>query len=61
MNLCEGILRLRYRDSWERPAMMTPGDVYRVTIDLFPTANLFCRGHRLRLDISEQQFSRILT
>ncbi len=35
MNLCEGILRLRYRDSWERPAMMTPGTVYRVTIELF--------------------------
>ena len=52
MNLTEGILRCRYRDSWERPLPMVPGEVYAITIELFPTANLFCRGHRLRLDIA---------
>ena len=31
INLCEGILRLRYRDSIERPTLMTPGNVYEVT------------------------------
>src|SRR6266481_4628449 len=52
MNLTEGLLRVRYRDSWERPALMVPGEVYAITIELFPIANLFCRGDRLRLDIS---------
>jgi len=52
MNLTEGLLRVRYRDSSERPALMVPGEVYAITIELFPIANLFCRGHRLRLDIS---------
>ena len=56
MNLCEGLLRLRYRDSWEAPRLMTPGEVYAVTIELFPTANLFRRGHRLRLDIAGSNF-----
>jgi uncharacterized protein len=56
MNLTEGLLRVRYRDSWERPALMTPGEVYAITIELFPVANLFCRGHRLRLDISSSNF-----
>ena len=28
MNLCEGLLRLRYRDSWECPTLMEPGQVY---------------------------------
>jgi uncharacterized protein len=42
MNLTEGVLRVRYRDSWERPALMAPGEVYAITIELFPTANLFC-------------------
>jgi predicted acyl esterase len=28
---------------------MVPGKVYAITIELFPIANLFCRGHRLRL------------
>ncbi len=56
MNLSEGLLRLRYRDSWENPSLMTPGDVYAVTIALFPTANLFTAGHRLRLDLAGSNF-----
>jgi putative CocE/NonD family hydrolase len=56
MNLTEGILRARYRDSWEEPSLMVPGEVYAITIELFPTANLFARGHRLRLDISSSNF-----
>jgi uncharacterized protein len=35
---------------------MAPGEVYAITIELFPTANFFCRGHRLRLDISSSNF-----
>ncbi len=56
MNLTDGILRARYRDSWERPSMMEPGRVYRVRIEPFPTSNLFARGHRIRLDISSSNF-----
>ena len=56
MNLTEGILRARYRDSWEEPLPMVPREVYAITIELFPTANLFARGHRLRLDISSSNF-----
>ena len=56
MNLTEGLLRVRYRDSWERPTLMTPGGVYPIEIALFPVANRFCRGHRLRLDISSSNF-----
>jgi uncharacterized protein len=56
MNLTEGILRCRYRDSWERPSPMAPDEVYAITIKLFPTGNLFTRGHRLRLDIASSNF-----
>jgi len=56
MNLTEGILRIRYRDSWERPSPMVPGEVYPITIELFPTGNLFTARHRLRLDISSSNF-----
>lgn len=56
MNLCEGVLRLRYRDSWELPAPLVPGAVYAVTVSLFPVANLFAPGHRLRLDIAGSNF-----
>jgi uncharacterized protein len=56
MNLTEGILRARYRDSWEEPSPLVPGEVYAVTIELFPISNLFASGHRLRLDIASSNF-----
>ena len=56
MNVADGILRVRYRDSWERPSMMTPGRVYPIRVSAFPTSNLFARGHRIRLDISSSNF-----
>jgi hypothetical protein len=56
MNLTEGILRVRYRDSWERPSPMAPDEIYAITVELFPTSNLFISGHRLRLDISSSNF-----
>ncbi|HUQ79533.1 MAG TPA: CocE/NonD family hydrolase [Gemmatimonadaceae bacterium] len=56
MNVADGILRVRYRDSWEKPSMMTPGLVYAIKVTAFPTSNLFPRGHRIRLDISSSNF-----
>jgi hypothetical protein len=56
MNVADGILRVRYRDSWERPSLMTPGTVYRIQVTAFPTSNLFARGHRIRIDISSSNF-----
>jgi len=59
INLCEGVLRARYRDSIEQPAPMVPGQVHELTIDLGPTSNVFLAGHRIRLDISSSNFPRI--
>jgi putative CocE/NonD family hydrolase len=56
MNVADGILRVRYRDSWEHPSMMTPGTIYAIRVTAFPTSNLFARGHRIRLDISSSNF-----
>jgi putative CocE/NonD family hydrolase len=58
LNLTDGILRCRYRASWERPTMMTPGEVYPIKVTAFPTSNLFKAGHRIRLDISSSNFPR---
>ena len=59
MNLCDGIIRARYRDSTERQEFMTPGQVYEFTIELYPTANRFTKGHRIRVDISSSNFPRL--
>ncbi len=56
MNLTDGILRLRYRNSWERPEMLTPGVPVAITVTTFPTSNLFKAGHRIRLDVSSSNF-----
>jgi putative CocE/NonD family hydrolase len=58
MNLCDGILRCRYRKSWTKPVLMTPGNAYEITIEPFATCNLFKAGHRIRLDISSSNFPR---
>lgn len=56
--LCDGILRLRYRDGTSEAKLATPGEVYEVTIDMAATANRFRRGHRIRVDVSSSNFPR---
>ncbi len=57
-NLTEGILRLRYRNSQEKPELAKPGETYHVTVDLWATSNVFLAGHKLRLEISSSNFPR---
>jgi len=57
-NLTEGIVRARYRDSQVKPQYMNPGQVYKFTIDLWSTSNVFKAGHKLRLEISSSNFPR---
>ena len=56
MNVTDGILRARYRNSFEKPEMLKPGEIAAVTVAAFPTSNLFKRGHKIRLDISSSNF-----
>ena len=57
-NLTEGILRMRYRYTQESAALMKPGTVYPITIDLAGTSNVFLAGHKLRLEVSSSNFPR---
>ena len=52
----EGILRARYRESFEKPSPMKPDQTYRLVFPLEPTANRFKAGHRLRVDICSSNF-----
>jgi putative CocE/NonD family hydrolase len=58
MNLTDGIIRARYRNSSEKQELMKPGQVYKFVIEPFPTANVFKKGHRIRIDISSSNFPR---
>jgi uncharacterized protein len=58
LNLSDSIIRVRYRDSREHAELMTPGEVYELTIVPYPIGNVFKAGHRIRLDISSSNFPR---
>ncbi len=57
-NVQEGILRVRYRNSFEQPEPMQPGQVYQVRVDLHATSNYFGPGHRIRLEVASSNFPR---
>jgi putative CocE/NonD family hydrolase len=57
-DLTEGILRMRYRTSPERAGLMNPGQIYEISVDLWATANIFLKGHGLRLEVSSSNFPR---
>ena len=57
-NLTEGILRLRYRNSQQRPELANPGEIYHISVDLWATSNVFLPGHKLRLEVSSSNFPR---
>ena len=56
--LCDGIVRLRYRESVERTAPVEPGVVYEVDVDLWDTAHRFAAGHVLRLEVMSSAFPK---
>ena len=56
VNLQEGILRARYRESLSSPKPLTPGRVYELEIELGPVGAKIGAGSRLRLDIASSDF-----
>ncbi|HSB17758.1 MAG TPA: CocE/NonD family hydrolase [Bryobacteraceae bacterium] len=58
LNVADGIIRARYRESVELSKLMQPGEITKVTIEMYPTSLVFGKGHRIRLDISSSNFPR---
>jgi hypothetical protein len=58
LNIQDSIIRARYRNRREPPEFLEPGKVYELRMKMFPTANIFKKGHRIRLDISSSNFPR---
>jgi hypothetical protein len=58
INLTEGILRARYRESTRVATPIVPGKIYEYKIDLWSTSNVFLKGHRIRLEVSSSNFPR---
>ncbi|MBI4833732.1 MAG: CocE/NonD family hydrolase [Planctomycetes bacterium] len=52
IQLCDGIQRAEFRNSLEKPEWLSPGKVYKVTVDMWATGMRFLKGHQIRLEIS---------
>jgi uncharacterized protein len=58
INIAEGILRAKFRQSQTAPTPLVPGQVYPLSVDLWATSNVFHAGHRIRLEVSSSNFPR---
>lgn len=57
-NVTDGVLRARYRDGFDNPALLEPGTRHQYKIQLAPTAMRFKRGHRIMLLVTSSDFPR---
>jgi uncharacterized protein len=50
--LCDGLVRLRYREGNDRALPVEAGGVYEVEIPMWDTSQRFLPGHRIRVEIA---------
>jgi putative CocE/NonD family hydrolase len=59
LNIGDSILRMRYREGIDHQAPpLKTGEVVPITITLYPTAIVFKKGHRIRVDVSSSNYPR---
>jgi putative CocE/NonD family hydrolase len=56
--LGDGVIRARYRNSTDKAEPIEPGKIYKYTLDLWATSNVFKAAHRIRVYISSSNFPR---
>jgi uncharacterized protein len=56
LNVCDGIIRARFRRSFRTPRLLKRGEVYPIEMDLWSTSMVFNKGHRLRVQISSSSY-----
>jgi putative CocE/NonD family hydrolase len=56
LNVQEGIVRARFRESLSQPILIIPGEIYRYEIPLGPVGIRIDSGERLRVQISSSDF-----
>jgi putative CocE/NonD family hydrolase len=56
--ICDGIQRLRYRLSVDKPIFVKRNAAYQINIDAGVTSYVFEPGHRIRLEVSSSNFPK---
>lgn len=52
MRISDGLIKAKYRDSFEKPELLCPDKVYEYRIGLLKTAYTFKKGHRIRVQVT---------
>jgi uncharacterized protein len=55
-NVLDSARRVRYRDGYDAPKRMNPGQIYSVPVDEMVVAARFLVGHRIRIELSGSNF-----
>ncbi len=55
-----GVVRGRFRTSFDKETLLEPNKIYEYDINLWWTANLFKKGHQIRLELTSSAFPRFL-
>ena len=55
-NIADTIQRMRYREGDDKQVFMKPGEFYRITPPAMLVANVFLKGHRVRIEVSSSNF-----
>jgi len=58
--LGDTIIRARYRDGYERPVLLTPGEVATVQPTPITISNTFQPGHRIRVEVTSSNFPKFV-
>jgi uncharacterized protein len=56
--LCNGVMRVTYRDGLEERKLIEPGRVYEYRFALRPICNCFQKGHRIRIELTSSDMDR---
>lgn len=57
-NVCEGIIRAKFRNGVDKCELIIPGAVYDYRIDMSSTGMVFKKGHSIRLQIASSNFPK---
>lgn len=52
VKLADGVISAKYRNGFEQPEYLTPGEIYEINIGTTKISNTFLPGHRMRLTVT---------
>ena len=58
--LADSIMRARYRNGYDKPALMERGAVYTIMPTPMVTSNRFEKGHRIRVEVTSSDFPKFV-